>query len=116
MSIRPRDRFLTFKRDNFTCQYCGGKAPDVALECDHVIARANGGGDELGNYITSCRTCNIGKGTVQVMEHESEPQFRCASCGIAIYLGQDFEGWDNDTFCGKCAAAIVANYERANVQ
>lgn len=29
-------RFEVFKRDNFTCQYCGAKAPDVILEVDHI--------------------------------------------------------------------------------
>lgn len=31
----PRSiRFEVFKRDMFTCQYCGRKAPDVILEVD----------------------------------------------------------------------------------
>ena len=62
MSIRPRDRFLTFKRDNFTCRYCGRRPPEVQLECDHVIPRAKGGADKRSNYVTSCHDCNSGKG------------------------------------------------------
>lgn len=34
-SIRTRFRIL--ERDNFTCQYCGNKAPDVILHVDHKI-------------------------------------------------------------------------------
>lgn len=62
MAVRPKDRFEVFKRDGFTCQYCGRNTPDVVLEVDHVIPRAEGGGDELENLATACWDCNRGKG------------------------------------------------------
>lgn len=31
------------------------------MEIDHIVARANGGGDEEGNLATICRPCNLGK-------------------------------------------------------
>ena len=34
--IGKKMRFEVFKRDKFTCQYCGRKAPDVILEVDHI--------------------------------------------------------------------------------
>lgn len=55
-------RFEVFKRDNFTCQYCGKAAPDVILECDHISPVAGGGGNEIVNLVTSCKDCNAGKG------------------------------------------------------
>lgn len=58
-----KTRFEVFKRDLFRCQYCGRTPPDVVLEVDHIIARANGGADEIDNYITSCFDCNRGKGS-----------------------------------------------------
>lgn len=61
MSIGQRVRFEVFKRDRFTCQYCGRKAPDVILHADHVTPRAAGGGDDILNLVTSCRECNLGK-------------------------------------------------------
>ena len=54
-------RFDILKRDNFTCQYCGGKPPEVTLEIDHIIPRSEGGETKLDNLITSCRKCNSGK-------------------------------------------------------
>lgn len=54
-------RFEVFKRDSFTCQYCGAKAPDVILQVDHVHPVAAGGDNELLNLITSCVSCNSGK-------------------------------------------------------
>ena len=54
-------RWKIFKRDNFTCQYCGQYAPNVQLEVDHKLEVANGGDDSEGNLITSCWSCNHGK-------------------------------------------------------
>lgn len=59
----PRStRFEVFKRDKFTCQYCGAKAPDVLLECDHIHPVAEGGTNEILNLVTACQSCNGGKG------------------------------------------------------
>lgn len=55
-------RFEVFKRDAFTCQYCGSRAPEVVLELDHIEPISKGGSDELLNLITSCWQCNRGKG------------------------------------------------------
>ncbi len=54
-------RFEVFKRDSFTCQYCGRKAPDVLLNVDHIEPIADGGTNDFLNLITSCRDCNSGK-------------------------------------------------------
>lgn len=54
-------RFEVFKRDSFTCQYCGRKAPDVILHVDHIHPRAKGGKNNILNLITSCVDCNSGK-------------------------------------------------------
>lgn len=61
-SISKRVRFEVFKRDGFTCQYCGGTAPDVILHVDHISPVAGGGNNDLLNLITSCEPCNLGKG------------------------------------------------------
>lgn len=60
--ISKKIRFEVFKRDKFTCQYCGKQAPDVVLEVDHIHPVAKGGEDVMLNYVTSCDTCNAGKG------------------------------------------------------
>jgi hypothetical protein len=61
MSLSVRTRFEVFKRDRFTCSYCGGHPPDILLECDHVVPRAAGGSDEMDNLVTACQDCNRGK-------------------------------------------------------
>ena len=62
MSASLKLRFQVFKRDNFTCQYCGRKTPEVILELEHIIPLSKGGTDELDNLTTSCFECNRGKG------------------------------------------------------
>lgn len=53
-------RDLIFRRDNFTCQYCGRRGGD--LECDHVHPVAFGGETVAANLLTSCLDCNRSKG------------------------------------------------------
>lgn len=54
-------RFDIFKRDLFTCQYCGKNPPSVVLEIDHIIPVSKGGSNEIDNLLTSCFECNRGK-------------------------------------------------------
>ncbi len=61
MALSKKTRFEIFKRDSFTCQYCGATPPTVVLEVDHIVARARGGADDTDNLVTSCYNCNRGK-------------------------------------------------------
>ena len=67
--IGKKIRFEVFKRDSFTCQYCGRMAPDVILEVDHINPIAEGGNNEIINLITSCRDCNRGKGKKKLSDN-----------------------------------------------
>jgi hypothetical protein len=60
--VSKKTRFEVFKRDRFTCQYCGEKAPEVVLHCDHITPVAEGGGPDIMNLVTACADCNGGKG------------------------------------------------------
>lgn len=60
-AISQKARFEVFKRDSFTCQYCGASAPDVILNVDHIDPVAKGGRNDILNLITSCFSCNSGK-------------------------------------------------------
>jgi len=51
-TITPSVRFEVFRRDSFTCQYCGRRAPKVILHVDHIIPVAAGGTNDLGNLRT----------------------------------------------------------------
>ena len=60
--IGAKKRFEIFERDNFTCQYCGRKPPEIILHLDHIHPSSKKGVDEDFNLITSCQQCNLGKG------------------------------------------------------
>lgn len=65
MIQRPRPRIkLTrrevFRRDDYTCQYCGRKPPNLTI--DHVLPRHLGGAHVWTNVVTACAICNHQKG------------------------------------------------------
>lgn len=60
-TISKKLRFEVFKRDGFSCQYCGATPPSIVLEPDHINPVCNGGGNEIDNLVTSCFDCNRGK-------------------------------------------------------
>jgi 5-methylcytosine-specific restriction endonuclease McrA len=51
-----------FARDRNQCQYCGKTFPTSELSIDHVLPRAQGGGDSWENLVCSCVKCNARKG------------------------------------------------------
>jgi hypothetical protein len=66
MAFSVRVRFEVFKRDDFTCGYCGRRSPDVVLEVDHIVPQCEGGTDDPINLRTSCWECNRGKAGIQL--------------------------------------------------
>lgn len=52
-------RLEIFKRDNYTCQYCGIRGGK--LECDHIIPVSRDGKNNYKNLNTSCFKCNRSK-------------------------------------------------------
>ena len=68
-NIPNKLRFEVFKRDSFTCQYCGQSAPNVVLEVDHLLPVSKGGDNDILNLITSCWTCNNGKSNILLTDN-----------------------------------------------
>ena len=65
MIHRPRPRAkLTrrevFRRDNYTCQYCG--IHNISLTVDHIIPKRLGGKYTWTNVVAACPSCNHRKG------------------------------------------------------
>ena len=69
--ISKSTRFEVFKRDSFTCQYCGKSAPDVVLEVDHINPVSKGGDNDISNLITACFDCNRGKRDKKLTENQT---------------------------------------------
>jgi len=51
-----------FKRDHYTCQYCGAQPGSEELTLDHVVPRHRGGAHAWDNLVTACKGCNHRKG------------------------------------------------------
>lgn len=62
LPLSAKTRFEVFKRDLFTCQYCGAHPPTAILHVDHIHPVAEGGTNDEDNLVTSCDRCNFGKG------------------------------------------------------
>lgn len=71
-SITKKMRFEVFRRDGFTCRYCGEKAPNVKLHVDHITPVSMGGSNDFSNLTTACKDCNYGKGST-VLTNEQTP-------------------------------------------
>jgi len=104
--VSKKLRFEVFKRDAFTCQYCGRKSPDVVLRCDHVRPVADGGPSDILNLITACFDCNAGKGARTLsdnavlskqMDQLAELQERRAQLDMMIEWRDELQRLDDDT-------------------
>jgi 5-methylcytosine-specific restriction endonuclease McrA len=77
MIRRPRPRVkLTkkeiFRRDNYTCQYCGRQSKDLTV--DHIVPRHHGGQHNWENLVSACPDCNRRKGGRTLQEaHKQLP-------------------------------------------
>lgn len=58
-------RHNVFKRDQFSCQYCG---TNKDLTLDHLIPKSKGGKSTWTNLVTACKNCNARKGDYQPEE------------------------------------------------
>jgi 5-methylcytosine-specific restriction endonuclease McrA len=47
-----------FKRDHYTCQYCGRQPGGEELTIDHVVPRAQDGQSRWDNCVLACIECN----------------------------------------------------------
>ncbi|HTN74902.1 MAG TPA: HNH endonuclease [Pirellulaceae bacterium] len=50
-----------FKRDHYTCQYCGTQPGSEELSIDHVVPRSHGGASTWDNCVLACIACNKAK-------------------------------------------------------
>lgn len=57
--IPPKLREKVFKRDNYTCRYCG--TTEGPFHCDHVYPESQGGKTVFNNLATACKRCNLKK-------------------------------------------------------
>lgn len=54
----PFSRENIFIRDQYTCQYCGGRFDYDDLTLDHVFPKSRGGDTSWENIVSCCKSCN----------------------------------------------------------
>lgn len=62
-----RDSFFGDSRNNsnngwYTCVRCGKKLRRGDVDIDHILPKAQGGGDDIDNLQCMCKHCNRSKG------------------------------------------------------
>lgn len=79
-SVRKMTRLEIFKRDQYTCQYCGKVTRNLTL--DHVIPRYRGGQHTWENVVSACVPCNRRKAgrtpkeaRMKLIRQPSQPRF-----------------------------------------
>ena len=68
----PLTNRALFRRDQFTCMYCGKSFEYQQLSRDHVHPISRGGRDVWTNVVTACKRCNARKGSALLTEINME--------------------------------------------
>ena len=71
--IEQKVSWEVFRRDSFTCRYCG--ADDRPLTVDHVVVWEEMGPSIPMNLISSCKKCNNKRGTMRYEEWLGSPHY-----------------------------------------
>ena len=67
----PLNRENIYKRDDYTCVYCGSKDRST-FTLDHVIPQSQGGPNSWDNLVTACKRCNGEKADLSLAEYGKE--------------------------------------------
>ena len=65
-NIDTKVSWQVFRRDNFTCVYCG--ADDVPMTVDHIVLWEHMGDSVPDNLNCSCKKCNKTRGSIEYSE------------------------------------------------
>jgi 5-methylcytosine-specific restriction endonuclease McrA len=65
-----------YKRDMYTCQYCGVKPEMKELTIEHIVPRSKGGQSTWTNCVLACWSCNAKKADKSLAE--------CAKIGLIL--------------------------------
>ncbi len=93
LNFRKKLRFAIFRRDNFTCRYCGRTIEDGAkLELEHIVPISKGGDYSPLNLLTACQFCNQGK-AADMLTIEEIQKFKRPDISLDAWLPTDCK-WD----------------------
>ncbi len=89
-----------FKRDRYTCQYCGRQPGEGELTIDHVVPKSRKGPSSFENCVLACVECNKRKANrtpdeagMRLRKHPRRPSWR--SIAQAAPRRHRFESWEH---------------------
>ncbi len=77
-------------RDNYTCRYC--EKDRIQIHIDHVKPLFQGGSDWSSNLVTSCKKCNLKKGSKKWYPKKI-PFWRYIYSVILMFYLRDYPKW-----------------------
>jgi 5-methylcytosine-specific restriction endonuclease McrA len=87
-----------YRRDAYTCQYCGARPGSELLSIDHVVPRSRGGTSTWENCVLACLDCNRKKANrtltqsgLTLLREPVRPEW---SGALEISLGRRKASWE----------------------
>ena len=87
-----------FKRDKYTCMYCGVQPGPEELTIDHVMPKSRGGGSSWENCVLACVECNKRKANrtpdeagMKLRRQPKKPSWKTLS---QVHRKERKESWD----------------------
>jgi len=87
-----------YRRDQFACQYCGGRPGSEELTIDHIVPRSEGGRTTWRNCVLACVECNKRKANrsprqagMRLLRQPKVPKW---SWDVEIALGRRRASWE----------------------
>lgn len=79
--IEQRVSWAVYKRDNYTCRYCGRDG--IPMTVDHLVLWEKGGPSIEDNLVTCCRKDNKTRGNMEYADWLKHPYYLKVSQGIS---------------------------------
>lgn len=87
-----------YRRDRYTCQYCGARPGSELLSIDHVLPRSRGGRSNWENCVLACLRCNKRKADRTLEESglalRREPVRPAWHAALEIAVGSRKASWE----------------------
>jgi 5-methylcytosine-specific restriction endonuclease McrA len=88
-----------YRRDHYTCQYCGSRPGSEELTIEHVLPRSRGGHTSWANCVLACVECNKRKSNrtlqeahMRLLKKPAEPKW---SWDVEIAFSRRRASWDH---------------------
>lgn len=94
-----------FKRDSYTCRYCGNN--NVLLTVDHLVRWEDGGPSIENNLVTACKKCNRVRGDTPYKDWIRHPYYIRTSMNIS-----DAVRLKNENLVGTLAGIPLVVHKR----